>query len=71
MTFAAVVDHKYPVSDGGPMMPGPDGVMPLCESHHSGTKAALEAYARRTGQMDQIVRWCDDPTVRPRVGGGF
>jgi len=70
LTFATVVDHKFPVADGGEMFPGSAGLWGLCESHHSGWKAALEAYARRTGQLDQIVRWCDDPMSRPRVGGG-
>jgi hypothetical protein len=62
-----VVDHKYPVTDGGEMFPGPGGVHTLCASCHSGTKASLEIHARRTGQMDRIVIWCDDPTTRPRT----
>jgi 5-methylcytosine-specific restriction endonuclease McrA len=59
-----LVDHKYPVADGGPMLPGDDGVMTLCVPCH-GAKTAMETYARDTGQMDQIIRWCDDPASRP------
>lgn len=68
LTFAALVDHKYPVADGGPMFPGPEGVWSLCVSHHA-WKAQLENYARRTGQVDQIVVWCDEPHARPVIRG--
>jgi len=59
-----LVDHKYPVADGGPMLPGDDGVMTLCVPCH-GAKTAMETYARDTGQMDQLIQWCDDPAARP------
>lgn len=64
-----VVDHKFPVADGGEMFPGDEGVWTLCDSHHSGWKAMLEAYARETGQMDKIVMWCDEPETRPKLRG--
>jgi hypothetical protein len=59
-----LVDHKFPVADGGPMLPGDQGVMTLCITCH-GAKTAMETYARDTGQMDQIIRWCDDLAARP------
>lgn len=59
-----LVDHKYPVSDGGAMYPGSGGVWTLCRPHH-GWKDALEEYARSTDQMDMIVFWCDNPESRP------
>lgn len=65
LTFADLVDHKHPVADGGPMLPGSEGVWGLCQMHHSGWKRVIEDYARQTGQMDKIVRWCDDPSARP------
>lgn len=69
LTYEGVlVDHKYPVADGGEMFPGEDGVWTLCTAHH-GWKARLEAHARATGQMHLIVRWCDDPSVRPTFRG--
>jgi len=66
MTFADLVDHKYPVQDGGDMFPGHRGLWSLCVPCH-GVKSALEQLARSTGQMEQLVRWCDEPQVRPRV----
>jgi 5-methylcytosine-specific restriction endonuclease McrA len=59
-----LVDHKLPVSNGGPMFPGDDGVATLCRACHAG-KTAMEEYARTTGQVDQIVLWCDEPERRP------
>jgi hypothetical protein len=61
-----LVDHKYPLMWGGEMFPGADGVQTLCVSCH-GVKSSLESYAAKTGQQDQIVLWCDDPSKRPRV----
>jgi len=66
MTFADLVDHKFPVADGGEMFPGFAGLWSLCVPCH-GVKGALEQLARSTGQMEQLVRWCDEPQVRPRV----
>jgi hypothetical protein len=68
LTFAALVDHKMPVADGGPMYPGSAGVWSLCTSHHA-WKSQLENLARRTGQMDRIVEWCDRPDARPKFRG--
>lgn len=68
LVYADLVDHKYPVADGGPMYPEPGGLMGLCSSHH-GLKARWEDLARRTGQMDRIVEWCDNPQLRPRIRG--
>jgi hypothetical protein len=68
LTYEGVlVHHKFPVADGGPMFPGDNGVMTVCQSHH-GLMDALEEFARSTGQMDMIVFWCDNPESRPRVG---
>jgi hypothetical protein len=66
--FADVVDHKYPVRDGGPMHPPDSGIWPLCMGCH-GWKERLEEYARSTDQMDRIIEWCDDPGARPRFRG--
>ena len=46
------------------MLPGDHGVMTLCMTCH-GIKTAMETYAQDTGQMDQVIRWCDDPASRP------
>lgn len=37
----------------------------LCNSHHYGEKARLQHYAKRTGQIDRLPEWCDDPSTRP------
>jgi 5-methylcytosine-specific restriction endonuclease McrA len=62
--FARVVDHKYPVQDGGEVHCNLDGVWGLCFQCH-GWKQNLELYARKTGQMERIVEWCDNPASRP------
>lgn len=66
--FAAVVDHKYPVQDGGLVHCDDAGLWSLCVACH-GWKARLEAFARTTGQLDRIVEWCDLPEVRPQLRG--
>jgi hypothetical protein len=63
-----LVDHKFPVADGGLVHCGEADVWTLCNRCH-GYKQWLEAEARKSGQMNQIVRWCDDPTSRPRKRG--
>ena len=62
--FAKVVDHKYPVQDGGEVHCDLEGVWGLCTKCH-GWKQNLEIYARKTGQMERIVEWCDNPATRP------
>jgi 5-methylcytosine-specific restriction endonuclease McrA len=63
-----VVDHKWPVSDGGPMW-DTSNWHSLCSSCHGSTKRAMEIHARETGQLDQLIRWCDDPASRPLLRG--
>lgn len=69
VVFGAVVDHKHPVQDGGKVHCPDDGLWHLCSSCH-GWKASLEDYARRTGQMERIVQWCDEPETRPAFRRG-
>lgn len=64
--FGDVVDHKFPVADGGDVHCGEDGVWNLCRSHH-GWKGRLEAYARQRREMHLIRMWCDEPETRPPV----
>lgn len=66
--FGEALDHKFPVQDGGKIHCDKAGVWHLCRSCH-GWKQNLEAYARRTGQMERIVEWCDNPASRPRMRG--
>lgn len=67
-TLADVVDHKIPVREGGPLM-DPSNHWSLCTACHSGWKARLERYAKRTDQVQMLRIWCDDPTTRPRFRG--
>jgi 5-methylcytosine-specific restriction endonuclease McrA len=63
-----VVDHKWPVSDGGPFW-DPTNHWSLCSSCH-GWKAQLENHWREIGAPGaEIIRWCDDPASRPRFRG--
>ncbi|MHC2108917.1 hypothetical protein [Methylobacterium sp. CM6246] len=64
LTFAKLADHKYPVSDGGPMLE-PNNRWSLCLTHH-GVKREMEEFARKTEQLDQLPLWCDDPAERPQ-----
>lgn len=68
LTAVAVVDHKFPVQDGGDVHCSDAGLWGLCLPHH-GWKGRLEDYARRTGQLHLIVQWCDEPATRPRLRG--
>lgn len=64
VVFGEFVDHKFPVQDGGEVHCPDEGIWNLCRACHA-WKTALEDYARRTGQMGEIVRWCDEPEARP------
>jgi 5-methylcytosine-specific restriction endonuclease McrA len=63
-----VVDHKWPVSAGGSFW-DPENHHSLCNEHHSGLKARLEALAKESGQLHMLQRWCDDPGSRPKFRG--
>lgn len=63
-----VVDHKWPVEDGGPMW-ARNNHHSLCHADHNGLKRLLENHARDTGQLDQLILWCDDPAARPKLRG--
>lgn len=69
VVFAEVVDHKHPVQDGGAVHCADAGLWSLCSACHA-WKGEIEAYARREDQVDQIVRWCDEPSSRPLVRRG-
>ncbi len=63
--FGDVVDHKFPVRDGGLVHCSDAGIWVLCVSCHS-LKTMWEAYARENGLLDRIVDWCDRPEMRPK-----
>jgi 5-methylcytosine-specific restriction endonuclease McrA len=58
-----VADHKTPVADGGERF-DLDNIWAICRQCHD-FKASLEAYARKTGQIDKLRIWCDDPETLP------
>ena len=64
LRFCDVVDHKLPIAHGGALL-DPDNVWSLCHYHHNGLKAQLEAIAIKTGRLDMLVGWCNDPASRP------
>lgn len=66
--FCDVVDHKYPVQDGGEVHCSDEGLWGLCDPCH-GWKQRLEEFARTTGQLNKIVLWCDRPEERPLLRG--
>lgn len=63
LEYAALVDHKIPIVDGGEMF-DPANWWVLCVKHH-GTKAEMERAARQSGEIEKLPLWCDDPTARP------
>lgn len=69
LVFCVVVDHKFPVQDGGKVHCDDAGLWSLCAGCH-GWKLEFEAFARRTGQMHMIVEWCDHPEKRPEIRRG-
>ena len=54
ITFAVMVDHKFPVQDGGEVHCLDAGLWSLCAACH-GWKGRLESFARETGQMHFLV----------------
>ncbi len=63
LEFAALVDHKMPVADGGAFY-DEQNLWPICLAHH-GRKAEMEQFARKTGQLHLLPLWCDSPDERP------
>lgn len=61
--FATLVDHKFPVADGGAIYDRAN-FWALCRACH-GRKYEMEDFARKTDQMVKIVVWCDAPEDRP------
>lgn len=63
--MATVVDHKIPVRHRPDLRLDRQNHWSLCDHCHNGMKRRLEAIAERLGQIDQLIRWCDDPASRP------
>ena len=63
--FADVVDHVEPVADAPEKRLDPRNLWSLCAWHHSGMKARLERFARRTNQIHRLPHWCRHPEDRP------
>ncbi len=63
ITLCEVVDHKIPIVDGGEMF---DRSLwwGLCRPHHD-LKGQMETFARKTGQVQMLTIWCDEPDKRP------
>lgn len=68
--LADVVDHKIPVRHRPDLRLDPTNRWGLCNVCHNGWKRWLEATAERLGLIDQLIRWCDDPSARPDVKAG-
>lgn len=68
IVFADVVDHKFPIADGGAVH-NPANWWGLCTLCHA-WKLLLERYARREGLLHLIVQWCDQPETRPELRRG-
>lgn len=63
-SLADDVDHIIPLEDGGKRLDR-SNLQSLCRRHHNGLKRRLQEYARRTGQIDDLPNWCENPTNRP------
>ncbi len=60
LTIANTVDHRVPISAGGPPFPAHDGLASLCASCHSiKTARGVEAGAVRTTRKVQPRKGCD------------
>ena len=60
LTIANTVDHRVPISAGGPALPGLDGLTSMCGPCHSAkTARGSEAGAVRTARALQPRRGCD------------
>ena len=60
-----VVDHKIPVSLRPDLRMDRKNWWSLCHHCHNGMKRKMEALAIKTGRVDELIAWCDDPTRRP------
>lgn len=62
---AVLVDHKIPLRLRPDLRLDRRNLWGLCTHCHNGMKRRMEAYAERTGAVDSLILWCDDPTSRP------
>lgn len=65
-SLADVTDHIIPVRDNRDLRLTWSNLQSLCNRHHNGEKRRLEEYARNTGMLDELPKWCADPDSRPR-----
>lgn len=64
---ADLVDHIIPVKDRPDLRLTWSNLQSLCRSHHEGTKARLEAYARENDMLHMLPEWCANPESRPKA----
>lgn len=65
-TPADDVDHVIPIEDGGARLDW-SNLQPICRRHHNGLKFRLQQHARKHGLIDQLPKWCADPSTRPNL----
>jgi 5-methylcytosine-specific restriction protein A len=59
--LANTVDHRHPISEGGPAFPGHDGLASYCASCHSSkTARGPEAGSAKTHRKVQPRKGCDE-----------
>lgn len=64
-TAADLVDHIVPVVDRPDLRLDRENFCSLCKDCHDRVKRALEAYARRAGDILLLRAWMADPVSRP------
>lgn len=65
VTVVHLVDHIIPIRDRPDLRLAPDNLQSLCQMHHDTVKRALEAEARRLGDIEILTLWVADPSTRP------
>jgi hypothetical protein len=69
LPFCDVADHIIPAADRPDLMFDWDNIQSLCHSCHGGEKAWLETEARRRGDLDLLIVWCQTLEGRPKRRG--
>jgi len=65
VTVGQLRDHTLPIRDRPELRLKRSNVRNWCKHHHDTIKRALEAEARKLGDIDILEMWVSDPATRP------
>jgi 5-methylcytosine-specific restriction enzyme A len=65
VTVGQLRDHTIPIRDRPELRLVRANIRNWCKQHHDTVKRALEAEARRLGDIEILTTWVADPSTRP------